>query len=248
MVPSKKTFEFTIQHRFGTINNGYTDMYGIFASANMRLGWNYTPIDNLQLGVGICKENMQWDGNVKYAIIQQAVSNGCPVSVTYFGDMAVSTLPMNGNFVRDADRISYFNQLMVARKITSRFSVQVAPSLSYFNNVEGYVSSDGSTKPKMKNSHYAIAVMGRYKLNKAISVIANYDQPLTQHPTNNPNPNISFGIDLGTAGHSFQLFAGNYQSILQQSNNFYNQNDYLLSRYCIGFNITRRWYDFFSKK
>ena len=85
-------------------------------------------------------------------------------------------------------------------------------------------------------------------MNKAISVIANYDQPLTQHPTNNPNPNISFGIDLGSAGHSFQLFAGNYQSILQQSNNFYNQNDYLLSRYCIGFNITRRWYDFFSKK
>lgn len=137
MVPVKKTFEFTIQHRFGTINNGYSDLFGLFSGANVRFGWNYTPIDNLQLGIGICEDKMQWDGNVKYALSKQAVSHGCPVSVTYFGNMAVSSLPKKGNFVSDGDRISYFNQLIIARKITKQFSLQVAPSLSYFNNVEG---------------------------------------------------------------------------------------------------------------
>ena len=241
MVPVKKTFEFTIQHRFGTINNGYTDMYGLFATANMRLGWNYTPIDNLQLGVGICKENMQWDGSVKYAITKQAVSHGCPVSVTYFGDMAVSTLPLKGNFANDADRISYFNQLIVARKVTSHFSVQVSPSLSYYNNVAGYMSAEGTVKPTMNNAQLSVATMGCYMITGGMGIIVDYDQPLTQNPTNNPCPNVSFGIQFATITHTFQVFLGNFQGILQQSNNFFNQNDYTQSRYLIGFNITKRW-------
>src|ERR1035437_847179 len=90
MVPVKKTFEFAIQHRFGTINNKYSDFFGLFAPANIRLGWSYTPINNLQLGIGICKDKMQWDGNVKYALAKQAVAHGCPISVTYYGNMAMS--------------------------------------------------------------------------------------------------------------------------------------------------------------
>ena len=242
MVPVKKTFEFNIQHRFGTIVNNYSDFYGLFAPANIRLGFNYTIINNLQLGFGITKEKMQWDGNIKYALSKQAAKHGCPISITYYGDVAVSTLPKKGNFVNDNDRISYFNQLLIASKITEHFSVQVAPSLSYFNNVEGYMSSDGSIKPKMKNSHYAVAVSGCYMLTDAFGIIANYDQPLTQHPTNNPHPNVSFGFQFATTTHTFQIFLGNFQSLLQQSNNMYNQNNYKMSQYCIGFNITKRWY------
>ena len=248
MVAVKNTFEFAIQHRFGVINNGYSDFYGIFAPANIRLGLSYTIIDNLQLGLGLTKERMLVDGNIKYALSKQAVSGGCPISVTYYGDMAISTLPKKGNFVSDVDRYSYFNQLIIARKVTDKFSVQVSPSISYFNNIEGYMSKEGTIKPRMNNMHYAIAFMGRYKLTDGMGVIVNYDQPLTQHPSSNPHPNVSFGIDLGTTGHSFQIFVGNYQSINQQANNFFNQNDFTTSRYCIGFNITRKWYDFLGKK
>jgi len=248
MVPVKRTFEFTIQHRFGTINNGYSDLYGIFAPANIRLGLNYTPVTNVQLGLGLTKELMQWDGNIKIAIFRQAVRGGFPVSITYYGDIAISTLPKAGNFVNNLDRISYFNQLIIARKVTDRLSVQVSPSLSYFNNVEGYLSSEGTIKPKMNNYHFAIAFMGRYKVTSGMNVIVDYDQPLTQHPTNNPHPNISFGIELVTTTHTFQIFIGNYQSIIPQENNFYNQNDYTKGQFCIGFNITRKWYDFLSKK
>lgn len=248
MVPVKRTFEFYIQHRFGTINNGYTDLFGIFAPANIRLGFTYTPINNLQLGFGITKEKLQWDGNIKFALIRQAVRGGSPVSITYYGDVAISTLPKKGNFVSDMDRISYFNQLIIARKVTDHFSVQVSPSLSYFNNVEGYMTTEGTIKPKMNNYHYAVAAMGCYMFTNGMGVMVNYDQPLTQHPTNNPHPNISFGIVLVTTTHTFQIFFGNYQSIIPQSNNFFNQNDYTKSQYCIGFNITRKWYDFLTAK
>jgi hypothetical protein len=72
-------------------------------------------------------------------------------------------------------------------------------------------------------------------------LIANYDQPLTQHPMNNPNPNLSLGLDFKTSGHEFQLFAGNYGFILPQNNNMYNQNDYTKGQFLIGFNISRLW-------
>lgn len=241
MVSAPKTFEFTMQHRFGTINNGYSDMYGIFAEANIRLGWAYTPIKNMQLGIGITKENMQWDGNIKYALTRQAVSGGCPISATFYGDMAVSTLKKAGNFVSDNDRISYFGQLIFARKVTDRFSVQVSPSLSYYNNVQGYVSADGTIQPQMNNAQVAIAFMGSYMLSDEFGVVVNYDQPLTQNPTNNPHPNISFGVQIATFTHTFQIFLCNFQHILPQANNFFNQNDYTKSQYLLGFNIAKDW-------
>ncbi len=242
MVPVAKTTEVAIQHRFGTVNNGYEDMYGIFAPANIRLGGSYTPINNLQIGIGVTKERMQWDGNVKYALGKQQVKGGCPVSVTIFADMAVSTLPKAGNFVSGSDRISYFTQLIIARKITKHFSAQVSPSFSYFNNIAGYVDANGNIQPRMKNGHWAIAFSGRYKVKDGFCIIANYDQPLTQHPTDNPHPNLSLGVEMSTKGHSFQIFFSNYQSIIPQQNNVFNQNDYTKSQYLIGFNITRRWY------
>jgi len=46
---------------------------------------------------------------------------------------------------------------------------------------------------------------------------------------------------MNTSNHSFQVFAGNYNSILPQSNNVFNQNDFTKGQFLIGFNITRLW-------
>lgn len=240
MVPVKGVFEFVIQHRFGVVKNGYEDFYGLYAPSNIRLGFNYTPIENLQVGFGLTKERMQLDGNLKYAILKQAKVGGSPISATYYGNFAIDTREKKGNFVNNSDRLSYFNQLILARKINKSLSVQVAPSLTWFNNVEGYVNSEGVIKPKMNNAHFAIAFSGCYAINDKMDIIANYDQPLTKHTTNNPNPNVSFGLQIGTATHTFQIFLGNYQSIVPQSNNFYNKNNYSKGQFLIGFNITKR--------
>ncbi|MEI6021574.1 MAG: DUF5777 family beta-barrel protein [Bacteroidota bacterium] len=240
MVPVKGVFEFIMQHRFGNVNNGYSDFLGLYASSNIRLGFNYTPIENLQLGFGFTKERMQWDVNLKYALIKQGKTGGSPVSVTYYGLMSVDTRPKKDNFVNDNDRLSYFHQLIFARKISKSISVQVAPSLSWYNNVEGYVSSNGAIKPKMNNAHFALSFMGAYAITDKLSFIVDYDQPLTQHMSDNPNPNVSFGVQMGTATHTFQLFLTNYHSIVPQTNSFFNHNDYTKGMYLIGFNIAKR--------
>jgi len=242
MVPKAHSFEFVIQHTFGTINNGYSDLYGIYGTGNIRLAFCATPISNLELGFGLTKDQMLWDGNLKWAIMKQTTTGIRLVSITYFGNFAVSTLPKAGNFVSDGDRYSYFHSLIIARKITKEFSVQVTPSISYFNNVPAYLDANNDEQPSMKNLNVACAFGGKYTISQGVAIIANYNQPMTQNPTDNPHPNVSFGIELGTSGHTFQIYMGNYQSIIPQYNTVFNQNDFTTSRYCVGFNITRRWY------
>jgi hypothetical protein len=240
MVPKRGALEMAIQHRFGTVNNGTKDMFGLFAPSNIRLGLTFAPLNRLNLGVGLTKDRMQADVNLKYAILRQTEDNSMPVSVSYFGNAVMDT--RDKSFFRyEVDRFSYFNQLLIARKVTDHISVQVAPSFTWFNNVEAYVDSKGAIQPKMKNGHFAIAFMGRYKFSDKSAIVANYDQPLTQHPMNNPHPNVSLGFETITDSHTFQIFAGTYYGIVQGSNNVGNRNDFTKGQFVLGFNITRLW-------
>ena len=243
LVPIKGTFEMDFQHRFGVVKNGYQDFFGLFASSNIRLGATYVPREKLQIGIGLDKYKMIWDGNLKYSLLKQMTTDedwkGW-ASVTYFGSMAVDTRTAD-NFIHFSDRLTYFHQLIIARKITEKFSAEVAPSLSWTNVVNGYYSDTGKVSPERHHGHIAIAVNGRYKIKESIALIANYDQPITKHVTGNPHPNISFGMEVTTSAHQFQFFVGNYYFLSPQQNNMYNQNDYTKGEFLIGFNITRLW-------
>lgn len=240
MVPIKGTMQMDIMHRFGTIENGYDDFFGIYAPSNIRIGMSYAPIENLNVGFGFTKFNMAWDFNAKYAILKQMRENGSPVSITYFGNMAWITR-QDITVANGTDRLSFFHQLIIARKFTDKFSVQVSPSLSHFNKVAGFVNSEGQLEGEMKNDHFAISFSGRYKVTPGTVILVNYDQPLTQHITNNPEPNIALGVEFNTSAHAFQVFFSNYSYMVPQFNNVLNQNNYRDMQFLIGFNITRLW-------
>ena len=148
--------------------------------------------------------------------------------------------------------MKFFNQLIIARKITDKLSLQLAPSWTHQNAVNGYYQRvDSATKVirgEMKHEHFALSVAGRYKLTDVTAVIFNYDQPLTKHKTNNPSPNISLGLEFTTSNHAFQVFLGNYYFLSPQRNNLENQNYILndkdqlsIKQFMIGFNVTRLW-------
>ncbi|MCF8246987.1 MAG: DUF5777 family beta-barrel protein [Saprospiraceae bacterium] len=241
LVPVKGTFGFDILHRFGVID-GYDNFFGLYAPSNIRLGFSYVPVDKLMVGFGLTKFNLTWDMNVKYAILEQARIGGSPISLTYYGNMAIDTRDKEKTpYLNDSDRFSYFHQLILARKVTDKFSLQVAGSLSHFNTVEAYINSDKEIEGIMKNDHVAVSVAGRYKVGPWLNIIGNYDQPITEHKRNNPNPNISFGIEMTSSSHQFQIFAGNYYNIIPQQNNVFNKNNFGDSEILIGFNIIRWW-------
>ena len=239
MVPIKGTFEMDIMHRFGTIKKGYEDFWGFFAPSNIRLGFEYVPINNLMVGLSITKANMTWEGFAKYSIIRQTKGK-YPVSVTYYGDVAMDSR-MKDNFVHSSDRFMFFNQLIIARKMTNKISLQVAPSHTHVNIVDGYFYEPGKYRGVMSHEHFAIAVSGRYKIKENMGILVNCDQPITKHHANNPSPNISFGLELSTSAHAFQFFLGNYSYITPSRNNYFNHNDYKKGQFLIGFNITRLW-------
>ncbi|MFT7605689.1 MAG: hypothetical protein ACI8VT_003286 [Saprospiraceae bacterium] len=244
IVPVKGTFQMDILHRFGVMNNGYDDFYGIFAPSNIKLGFGYSIMDNLAIGLGITKTNMTWDFSIKYALFQQTRSGSMPVSITYFGNAAVDTRPDSEKknlFANSTDRWSYFHQLIIARKVTDAFSVQLAPSLSHYNAVEAFLNTEMEKEGTMKNDHLAIAVSGRCKVKDQMAIIASYDQPITDHLVNNPFAGLAFGIEMSTSGHAFQVFIGNYNNIVPQRNNVFNTNDFGDGDILIGFNITRQW-------
>lgn len=263
MVPVKNTLEMDIMHRFGVVSHGYKDFWGLFAPSNIRLGINYAPINNLNLGIGITKNSMMVDLNAKYAIIKQTKGH-YPVSITYYVNAAASTkeradavLYDGSAILHSSDRYLFFHQLIIARKINEKLSVQLAPALTHQNAVGGYIVKNDSTGKEiyrsMKNDHLSISAAARYKFSNVTSVIVNYDQPITKHPSNNPHPNFAFGVEFCTSSHAFQVFLGNYSDLNPQRNNLYNKNnpfgytDNLTGQkvkggqFVIGFNITRMW-------
>jgi hypothetical protein len=248
MVPIKGTFEMDIQHRFGTIENGYNDFFGLYAPSNIRIGFHYTPFDRINVGFGFSKFNLGWDGHLKYALFQQTRSGSFPFSITYYLNMAVDTRDVGKDsedritlFRNTTDRLSYFHQIIIARKFSPNFSFQVAPSVSHFNIVEAYRTAQQTIEGKKRNDHFALAASARLKFSDQMAFIANYDLPFSDHPLDDPKSNIAFGIELSTSSHAFQLFLGNFYNILPQSNNFFNRNDPGEGDFLIGFNITRLW-------
>ncbi|MGH2552320.1 MAG: DUF5777 family beta-barrel protein, partial [Chitinophagaceae bacterium] len=281
MVPVKKTFEMDIMHRFGTWNKGYQDFWGFFAPSNIRLGVSYVPVNKLNVGFGFTKTTAAvipqssvssvsgplWDGSLKYSIITQT-KRKYPVSVSYYVNAAYNTKkdPNKDVYRYSSDRLSYFHQLLIARKVTEKLSVQVAPSLSHHNAVNGYYTKLNDSTLKINRSmnfeHFAVALSARYKLTDVTSLMINYDQPITKHATSNPNPSLSVGVEFNTSSHAFQLFFTNYYYLNPAINNMYNSNNPFSysdksivddpatgidesnvkgGRFLIGFNITRLW-------
>ncbi len=230
-IPTANTLEFMIQHRFGKLNSEEFDLLGLYAPSNIRIGLSYSLTNNLMVGFGTTKNNKLQDVNWKYSIIKQTRSGSMPISVSYFGNVSVDA--RSDLYPKFTNRLSYYHELIFARKINKRISVQLSPSYSYFNTVDSLIERSG----------FGVAFSGRVKVREALSVVFEYDQHFTKQieallPV---KPNLSFGIETATSAHVFQIFVGTADAISNQHNEMYNTNDFMKKDLLIGFNITRLW-------
>jgi hypothetical protein len=238
--PYKGGLELEIQHRFSIIEN-YHNLYGIYGSANTRMGLNYGITDRIMIGVGTTKDYKLQDLEWKYLILQQNEDNTMPVSLSYYGNI-VADLRTDDQFGPPASykkihRLSYFTQLIVARKFGEKVSVQVAPSLTYFNSVPQFTDSTG-----YKNLNLGLSAGARVNLFGSHSLLLEYDQLLTKQDLDEqPKPNLSLGWEISTATHTFEIFAANYNQIINQRNLLFNTNDFTKGEFLIGFNIAVRF-------
>jgi hypothetical protein len=238
--PYKGGLELKIMHRFSLIQNIH-NLYGIYGSANTRIGLNYGISDKLMIGLGTTKDYKLQDIQWQYLILHQTEDNKMPVSLSYFGNVVVD-LRTEDQFgpaerFKEIHRLSYFTELIIARKINQMFSVQVAPSAAYYNSVPQNTDGTG-----YKNLNFGISAGGRANLFGSHSLLFEYDRLLTkQNLALQPKPNVAFGWEISTATHTFQIFAANYNQIINQRNLLFNTNDSGRGKFLIGFNITVRF-------
>lgn len=254
VIPDAKTLEFIIQHKFGSMDNGTTDLWGIYSpGANVRLALNYVPVKNLQIGIGQSKKNMYTDLNAKWTIFQQTQKNKVPVSVALYGVVAVDNrdaatigtgqlVSSKGRIIPNSidfdNRLSYFSQIIVGRKFCEEFSLQAGLSYTHYNMAAWDYDHD------VVGAH----VSGRVKFSPQSSIIFNYDQPLKIKDISeqltwdtHAKPNLSIGIEMSTFTHAFQIYIGTADGIIPQDGMMYNQKDWKEKGLAIGFTITRLW-------
>lgn len=227
-VYSKGTLEFVMNHRFGLVN-GTNDLIGIWGPANIRLAVNYAVTDRITVGYGTTKDFRLQDFSWKGALLRQTVNGKMPVSVTYYGNMSISALPKE-NFYHTSDRWSFYNQIIIAKRLSKMFSVQLGPSYSHYNVVEA----------GMYNDLFALQFGARAKVTSDISILLDVNQPITSHEIK-PVSGFSIGTEFSALGHIFQVFVSNYAGIINQQSNMFNQNDFFKGDFAIGFNINRYW-------
>ena len=244
--PAKKGLDFMIQHRFGQIKNG-KDLFGIFGAANIRLGLEYGFTKRFSLGIGAAKNNQLYDLELKYAILKQA-TGGMPVTLTYYGNMVIragdnATFINQENKYTAANRCYFFNELMVARKFNSHFSMQLGASMTHLNFVADSVR---------KHDFIGIHALASYRLSVMSSIQVEYNMNLSPDmvPTSITDPtkvafqkpNLSIGYEVSTGQHQFQIFVGNADGITGPEVISGNTYDFTKkNNLLIGFNITRQF-------
>lgn len=207
-LPAKGNLQFVIEHRFGTINSGAYELWGIDQS-QMRMSFDYGITNNIAIGVARNSFQKTYEASLKSKLVKQKTQNGSPISITSYNATFVNSMnwsnPERANLF--SSRLSYVHQIMIARKFNQSFSFQLTPTYIHRNLVE---------LNTINNDYMALGIGGRYKLTKRVSLNAEYFHQL-ERPNENFTNSLSLGFDIETGGHVFQLHITNSQGMFERS-------------------------------
>jgi hypothetical protein len=252
-IPPAKTLEFVLQHRFGTIQGGWSDLAGIWGASNIRLGLNFSITKNLLVGLGTTKNNRLQDLQVKYTFLHQE-KEGFPLTIAYYFDLSLNATnkTIYGADYKFVNRFAYYNEFLFARRFNNMISAQLGISYTHFNKVD--LNADSTAK----NDALAISLLARVKISPQSSIVLAYQQPIILNydpafivrsgnnwmeiPKNRaPYANISLGWEVSTSTHAFHVYMSAAQGILPSEIVMHNTNNFFNGFILIGFNLTRLW-------
>ena len=232
-LPRPKILQFMIQHRFGSIENGFYDLFGM-DYATIRFDFNYGLTERLSFGVGRSSLNKIYDIFVKTKLLRQSSgTRSFPVSVLLYSDIGIDTKRKSENDLAVKDeylnRLLYVNQLIIGRKFNRSLSLEILPTLIHRNLV-----------PTNQDDHdlVSVGIAGRYKLSNRISVNADYFIPLGDRSEDYQN-SVAIGVDYETGGHVFQVMIANSQGPYEYTFIENARGNFSTGVLYLGFNISR---------
>ena len=229
----KGALEFIFAHRFGAINGGAYELFGL-DQAYVRIGLEYGITDNFGAGFGRNSVDKTMDGYLRYRVLRQ--SKGArvfPFTVTAFANAAIRTSPKKEDATYDIttiDRMSYTGQLLIARKFNAILSLQLMPTIVHKNTVNRTIEN---------NDTFALGIGGRLKVSKSIALTTEYYYRFNTNPNDPYYNSLGFGIDIETGGHVFQLVMTNSRGLTERAVITETDGDFFDGFIHLGFNVTR---------
>lgn len=221
-----------ISHRFGVVSGGFSELFGL-DQATVRFGFDFGLTKNLQAGVGRSNFQKTFDGYLKYRLLHQSTgARVMPFTLSVFASAAIQSAPWQNpdreNFF--SSRLYYVSQIILGRKFSEGFSLQLSPTMVHRNLVK--------TKLE-KNDVYAMGIAVRQKLTKRLAVNAEYVYVLPDQLAPGFRHSLSIGFDIETGGHVFQLHFTNSTSMIEKGFVAETANDWASGKVHFGFNVSR---------
>jgi hypothetical protein len=228
----KGVLDFKISHRFGKLNGGAYNLFGL-DNATTRFAFDYGITPLLMVGVGRSTFEKTYDAFAKIKILRQTEENNhVPVTVSLASVIAVKTLRSldTSRKLNFSSRLFYTHQVIIARKFSESTSFQLTPTYSHRNLVR--LASE-------PNNLFALGIGGRQKISRRVSLNAEYYYQLPDYKLSGTTNSLSLGVDIETGGHVFQLHFTNSQGMSERT--FINETraDWDKGDIYFGFNISR---------
>jgi hypothetical protein len=226
------TMDFRILHRFGEVDQGYKNFFGL-DQASMRMGFDFGIFQNLMVGLGRSTYKKELDAFIKYAPIRQSKGPwSSPVTIALVSGMTMDGLPWadpaKQNFF--TSRLAYYFQMIIGRKFSENFTLQVAPTMVHKNLAQ--MEAD-------PNNIYAVEVGGRLKLSKRIAFTWDYSHVVVGMPDSGYYHPLSVGFDIETGGHVFQLHFSNSTGMNERAFITETTGQWGKGKVRFGFNLSR---------
>jgi hypothetical protein len=246
--------DFRVSHVFGemgkTYNGGIHNFYGFDVASNIRIAFEYGVTKNLTIAVGrnkgFGKPKEVYDGHIKYRFLQQTIDNKMPITAVLLLGSSISTMKPSTNpedetsYTNFSERVSYATQLMVARKFSSKLSLQIMPTWIHRNYTAFADESD----------LIALGAGGRFKFSKRSAIIIDYFYTISKYRNALNSDNIAsnnyffplgIGYEVETGGHVFHMSLVNSGGFVEQD--FIPNSPTSWTKFGIrfGFNISRQF-------
>ena len=231
---SPQQLDLRISHRFGHLNTGLYEMYGL-DQAQIRIGLEYGLMKNMMIGFGRSSYQKTYDAYLKYVLLHQTRGvNNSPLSIVSFSNIAINSLEKSYSHYPFSGRLSFCNQLLIASKINTELSIQFMPTWIHFNMVEF---------AEQKNQSFILGGGFRYLITKSVSINSEYFFRISGSNLDKEMYNNSFsvGFDIETGGHVFQLHLTNSISMHESGFITRTTGDWFDGDIHFGFNISREF-------
>ena len=226
---SEKELYLYVSHRFGSVNGGIKTLFGLDI-ANTKIELLYGLSENLQIGFSRESLKKTYALNAKYNITTQSsklpFTSSLYASYNYNSSLDEDIYPNLSN----SDRNLFFGQLLLSKSFSDKISLQLSPSFARKGFAETIFEQE---------NNFILGVASSYRITNRLAFNIEYSANLDRPEISPFNDVLSFGIDIETGGHVFQLLFSNTQTIDDVSVMTDAEGSWKEGEIYFGFNILR---------